>query len=74
MVNLTCIKQQFIEAQSPRKLSNTVTDLKKTLLIKKVGTSFQIKHKHPPELLHKRGVLRNFAKLTGKQLCISFFQ
>ena len=35
MVNLTCIKQQFIEAQSPRKLSNTVTDLQKTLLIKK---------------------------------------
>ena len=36
MMNLTCIKQQFIEAQFTRKLSNTVADLKKkTLLIKK---------------------------------------
>ena len=29
--------------------------------------------KQPPEVLCKKGVLRNFAKFTGKHLCQSFF-
>ena len=27
----------------------------------------------PPEMFFKKGVLRNFAKLTGKHLCQSLF-
>ena len=29
--------------------------------------------KHPPEVLCKKGVLRNFTKFTGKNLCLSLF-
>ena len=29
--------------------------------------------KQPPEVLRKRGVLRNFAKFTGKHLCQRLF-
>ena len=30
--------------------------------------------KHPPEVFYKKGILYNFAKFTGKQLCqILFF-
>ena len=29
--------------------------------------------KQPPKVFYKKGVLRNFAKFTGKQLCQSFF-
>ena len=29
--------------------------------------------KQPPEMFFKKGVLRNFAKLTGKHLCQSLF-
>ena len=32
-----------------------------------------IQQKQPPEVLFKKGVLRNFAKFTGKHLCQSFF-
>ena len=33
---------------------------------------FQV-HKQPPEVFCKKGVLRNFAKFTGKHLCQSFY-
>ena len=29
--------------------------------------------KHPPEVLYKKGVLKNFAKFGGKHLCQSLF-
>ena len=29
--------------------------------------------KQPPEVFYKKGVLRNFAKFTGKHLCHSLF-
>ena len=29
--------------------------------------------KQPPEVLYKKGVLRNFSKFTGKHLCQSLF-
>ena len=29
--------------------------------------------KQPPKVFYKKGVLRNFAKFTGKQLCQSLF-
>ena len=29
--------------------------------------------KHPPEVFYKKGVLRNFAKFTGKHLCQRVF-
>ena len=29
--------------------------------------------KQPPEVFCKKGALENFAKLTGKQMCQSFF-
>ena len=29
--------------------------------------------KHPPEVFYKKGVLKNFAKFTGKHLCESLF-
>ena len=29
--------------------------------------------KPPPEVFYKKGVLRNFTKFTGKQLCQSLF-
>ena len=29
--------------------------------------------KQPPEVLYKKGVLRNFTKFTGKHLCQSLF-
>ena len=29
--------------------------------------------KQPPEVFYKKGVLKTFAKLTGKQLCQSLF-
>ena len=32
-----------------------------------------INQKPPPEVFCKKGVLRNFAKLTGKHLCQSLF-
>ena len=32
-----------------------------------------VKQKQPPEILFKKGVLRNFAKFTGKHLCQSLF-
>ena len=31
------------------------------------------KEERPPELFFKKGVLRNFAKFTGKHLCLSLF-
>ena len=40
MINLTCIKQQFIEAQFTRKLSNTVADLKKKNVAYKKSVNF----------------------------------
>ena len=30
------------------------------------------KQKQPPEMFYKKGVLKNFAKFTGKHLCDSF--
>ena len=35
-----------------------------------IGIFFQ---KQPPEVFYKKGVLRNFVKLTGKHLCQSIF-
>ena len=31
------------------------------------------KEERPPELFFKKGILRNFAKFTGKHLCLSLF-
>ena len=39
-------------------------------VFKKVQSEQQ---KQPPEVFHKKGVLRNFAKFTGKRLCQSLF-
>ena len=36
-------------------------------------TLFEYFHKQPPKVFFKKGVLRNFAKLTGKHLCQRFF-
>ena len=33
----------------------------------------KIYKKQPPEVFNKKGVLRNFAKFTGKHLCQSLF-
>ena len=30
-------------------------------------------HKQPPEVFYKKGVLKNFTKFTGKNLCQSLF-
>ena len=34
---------------------------------------FRISQKLPPELLYRKGALKNFAKFTGKYLCQSLF-
>ena len=34
---------------------------------------FKIPQKQPPEMLYKKIVLKNFAKITGKHLCQSLF-
>ena len=50
-----------------------------TLILKFVNITFcfmtepQTMQKQPPELFCKKGVLRNFAKFTGKHLCQKLF-
>ena len=40
---------------------------------KKVKLRFKKFKKQPPEVLCKKGVLKNFAQFTGKHLCQSLF-
>ena len=35
--------------------------------------SFSLHHKQPPKMFCKKGVLRNFAKFTGKHVCQNLF-
>ena len=41
-----------------------------------IQTEYRHLQKYPPELFHKKGALKNFAKFTGKHLCqsLSFYK
>ena len=45
-----------------------------SLFLNQSGNQFSLyRQKQPPEVFYKKGVLRNFAKFTGKYLCQSLF-
>ena len=43
------------------------------LHVRKLARKYEYTQKQPPEVFCKKGVLRNFAKFTGKHLCQSLF-
>ena len=42
-------------------------------LVERMGNLKKLSRSRRPEVLCKKGVLRNFSKLTGKHLCQSLF-
>ena len=66
---------EFTKTQKSRCLENETCflQIKKFFNYTSRATLWQKIKKQPPEVFYKKGVLRNFAKLTVKYLCQSLF-
>ena len=75
-LNVSCRSSYVLRSETNLKKSfqNSHQEaFQKIALLGKIVSRLTKREKQPPEVLYKKGVLKNFTKLTGKYLCQCLF-